>query len=78
MWRVGVLWRDGDLYFTSGPGTGKARSLAAYPACTGLVVDGVARRVTGASTWEQVAARYRDIGWPAEVVGDAFAGCCAG
>jgi hypothetical protein len=31
---VGAGWLDGDLYFTSGPGTRKARNLAANPACT--------------------------------------------
>jgi hypothetical protein len=77
---VGVLWHDGDLYFTSGPGTRKARNLAANPACTisvglagiDLVLDGEATRVTDPSTLEQVAALCRDTGWPAEVDGDAF------
>jgi hypothetical protein len=77
---VGVLWLDGDLYFTSGPGTRKARNLAANPACTisvgldgiDLVLDGDATRVTDPSTLEQVAGRYREQGWPAEVDGDAF------
>jgi hypothetical protein len=31
---IGALWFDGDLYFTSGPETRKARNLAANPACT--------------------------------------------
>ncbi|WP_425456974.1 pyridoxamine 5'-phosphate oxidase family protein [Actinomadura hallensis] len=31
---VGALWYDGDLYFTSGPGTRKSRDLAANPACS--------------------------------------------
>jgi len=31
---VGAVWLDGDLCFTSGPGTSKARNLAANPACT--------------------------------------------
>ena len=31
---VGVVWLDGDLYFTSGPATRKARNLAANPSCT--------------------------------------------
>src|SRR6266508_3411494 len=31
---IGALWLDGDLYFTSGPGTRKARNLSANPACT--------------------------------------------
>ena len=47
---VGALWLDGDLYFTSGPGTRKARNLAANPACT------FASRWT-ASTWSWRARR---------------------
>lgn len=77
---IGTLWLDGDLYFTSGPGTRKARDLAANPACTisarldgiDLVLDGRAVRVTDQPTLEAVAARYREGGWPAEVEGDAF------
>jgi hypothetical protein len=77
---IGALWLDGDLYFTSGPGTRKSRNLAANPACTiswklngiDLVLEGEATRVTDRPTLEQVAARYREGGWPAEVEGDAF------
>jgi pyridoxamine 5'-phosphate oxidase-like protein len=77
---VGVVWVGGDLYFTAGPGTRKARNLAANPACTisvglngiDLVLEGEAARVTDAPTLERLAARYRGIGWPAEVEGDAF------
>jgi Pyridoxamine 5'-phosphate oxidase len=77
---IGALWLDGDLYFTSGPGARKARNLATNPACTislrlpdmDLVLEGDAARVTDVPTLERVAARYRERGWPAEVVGDAF------
>jgi Pyridoxamine 5'-phosphate oxidase len=77
---VGALWLDGDLYFTSGPGTRKSRDLAANPACTvsarlngiDLVLEGEAARVTERPTLELVAGRYRDGGWPAEVEGDAL------
>jgi hypothetical protein len=31
---VGAIWDEGELYFTSGAGTRKARNLAANPACT--------------------------------------------
>jgi hypothetical protein len=70
----------GELYFTSGAGTRKARNLAANPACTisvkltgvDLVLEGEATRVTDAETLERLAGRYRDGGWPAEVEGDAF------
>ncbi len=77
---IGALWFDGDLYFTSGPGTRKARNLAANPACTisvrlgdlDLVLEGEATRVTDRPTLEEVSARYRAGGWPAEVEGDAL------
>jgi hypothetical protein len=77
---VGVVWHDGDLYFTSGPGTRKARNLRANPACTisvrlpgiDLVLEGEAHRSTDPDRLESVAALYRDAGWPCEVDGDAF------
>jgi hypothetical protein len=77
---IGARWRDGDLYFTSGAGTRKARNLAANPACTiavrlagiDLVLEGEANRVVDRPTLEELAALYRAGGWPAEVVGDAF------
>ena len=77
---IGALWTDGDIYFTSGPGTRKSRNLAANPACTistrleriDLVLEGEASRVTDQATLEAVAALYREGGWPAEVEGDAF------
>src|SRR6266542_293058 len=77
---LGAAWLDGDLYFTSGPGTRKARNLASNPACTfavglegiDLVLEGEAARVTDPPTLERVARLYREGGWPAEVEGDAF------
>ena len=77
---VGGAWVDGDLYFTSGPGTLKSRNLAANPACSvsvrlpgiDLVLEGSAHRVTDAPTLEHVAAVYRTGGWPASVDGDAL------
>jgi hypothetical protein len=77
---VGGLWLDGDLYFTSGPGTRKSQNLAANPACTisvrvegiDLVFEGEAARVTDTETLERAAGMYREDGWPCEVAGDAF------
>lgn len=77
---VGALWYDGDLYFTSGPGTRKSRNLAENPACTmsmslegiDLVMEGKAVRVTDGPALERLAGLYRGQGWPAEVAGDAF------
>ena len=55
---IGAIWLDGDLYFTSGPGTQKARNLATNPACTisvrlegiDLMFEGRAIRVTDEPT----------------------------
>jgi hypothetical protein len=77
---VGVVVHDGDLYFTSGPGTRKSRDLKANPTCSiavklagmDLTLDGEAVTVTDPSTVETLAARYRDLGWPAHVDGSAF------
>lgn len=77
---VGAVWLDGDLYFTSGPATRKARNLATNAACTisvkldgiDLVLEGEAHMVTDQPTLEQAAQLYRQSGWPAAVQGDAF------
>jgi hypothetical protein len=77
---IGAVWFEGDVYFTAGPGTRKARHLAANPACTlsvrlsdiDVVLEGEAARVVDSTTLEQLAGLYRDVGWPAEVEGDGF------
>jgi hypothetical protein len=77
---IGAMPMDGELYFVSGAGTRKSRNLAANPACTvsarlqgiDLVLTGEAHRVVDRPTLDRVAARYRELGWPAEVAGDAF------
>lgn len=77
---VGAIWHDGDLYFTSNLNTRKSRELAVNPACTvaaglegiDIVFEGEAKRVTDPNTLAQVAAIFRDGGWPAEVEGDAI------
>ena len=77
---IGAQWHDGYLYFTSSPAARKARDLAANPRCTisvrlpgiDLVLEGKAAVVTDPGTLEQVAAGYRDGGWPAQVEGDAL------
>ncbi len=76
---IGPQWRDGDIFFVSGPGTRKSRNLAANPACTlsirtptgDVVLEGTAERVTDPAV-PRVAAYYREGGWPARVDGDAF------
>jgi Pyridoxamine 5'-phosphate oxidase len=78
---VGVIWHDGDLYFTSGSDTRKARNLKATPACSlavnlpgmDLTLEGEATIVTDSATLETAASTYRELGWPARVEGNAFA-----
>jgi len=77
---IGALWHEGQLFFTSGPGTRKAKDLEANPAATisvrlqgiDLVFEGVARRVIDVPTLEAPASHYRNDGWPVKVDGDAF------
>jgi hypothetical protein len=77
---VGAIWHDGDLYFTSGSTTRKSRNLATNPSCTfavklpgmDLTLEGEAIVESEQVVLEEVAAIYRDIGWPVEVASDAF------
>ena len=77
---VGALWEDGDIYFTSGPGTRKSRNLAENAACTmstrvpgiDLVFEGTATRVTDPATLERIAERFRSGGWEPQVEGDGY------
>jgi pyridoxamine 5'-phosphate oxidase-like protein len=79
---IGAQWLDGDLYFTAGPGTRRARNLAADPIATisvrhqgiDLVFEGEATRITDPAVVERAAARFREGGWPAETKGDEFTG----
>ncbi len=78
--RVGAVWYDGDIYFTSNLETRKSRNLAENPNAAiatqlpdmDLVLEGKATPVSDAETLEALAAIYRDGGWPAEVAGDAL------
>ena len=77
---VGVVWYDGDLYFTSGPRTRKARNLANNSACSiavklpgmDLTFDGEAALVTEPEILRCVVEIYRQLGWPAEVTVNAL------
>lgn len=77
---VGVVVWDDDLFFTSGPGTRKARNLGANASCTlsmrldgiDLVLEGEARRDSDPRTLAAVALAYVQGGWPAQVEGDAI------
>jgi nitroimidazol reductase NimA-like FMN-containing flavoprotein (pyridoxamine 5'-phosphate oxidase superfamily) len=78
--RVGAIWHDGDMYFTSNQASQKARNLAQNPHATltthlpdlDLVLEGKVSLVSDPATLEAVAAIYRSGGWPAEVEGDAL------
>ena len=64
----------------SGPGTRRARNLAANPACSvsvrlnglDLTLEGEAEHVADPATLERVAAVYREGGWPATVESGGF------
>lgn len=79
---IGAIWMEGDIYFTSGPDTRKARNLAENPACTisakletlDIVFEGEAKRVTDDEILERVAAMCRETGWPVHVEKGAFTG----
>jgi hypothetical protein len=77
---VGPAWVDGEVYFTSGPGTRKSRNINVNPACTlsarlpglDLVLEGDATRVTDSATLEKAVQAWHAGGWPARVEGDAI------
>jgi hypothetical protein len=77
---VGAIWVDDALYFVSGPGTRRARNLAANPACSvsvrlrglDLTMEGEAHRIADPATLERVAAVYREGGWPATIMDEGF------
>jgi Pyridoxamine 5'-phosphate oxidase len=72
---LGALWVDGTFWFETGDGTRKARNLARDARCSlsvatqefDLIVEGVAEKVTDASTVAAMAKRWADAGWPAQV-----------
>jgi len=76
---VGAGWHDGDLYFTSGPGSKKSRQLAENPAASisvrlpgiDLVFEGEVERVTDRPTLDALVPKFNAGGWPATVDGDA-------
>jgi hypothetical protein len=77
---VGAVWDDGDLFFTSGPGTRKSRNLATSPDASisvsldgiDLVFEGRVERVTDRPTLERATKVWNAGGWPAEVHDDAL------
>jgi nitroimidazol reductase NimA-like FMN-containing flavoprotein (pyridoxamine 5'-phosphate oxidase superfamily) len=68
---LGVLWVDGALYFNAGPGTRKAKNLAADARCVitvathpfDIVVEGEAVKVTDDAELRRIADVYAAEGW---------------
>lgn len=79
---IGPIWLDGEIFFTSGPGTRKSHNLATNSACTisaslpgiDIVFEGEAARVTNGATLQKVSAHFREGGWPVQAEGDALTG----
>jgi hypothetical protein len=79
---VGAGWHDGNVYFTTGARTRKARNLAAQPACVfsvslqglDLVLEGQASRVDDPEVAAKLVERFRAGGWPAELDGVQIVG----
>ena len=77
---LGVLWIDGACYFTAGPGTRKAKNLAANPHCVitvathefDLVIEGEAAKVTEEAKLQRIADAYTSEGWAPTVRDGAF------
>lgn len=77
---IGVVTIDGDLFFTSGPGTRKSRNLAENPNAAitvrlgdiDLILEGEARRTADPAHLAAAVARFREGEWPAEVASDAI------
>lgn len=79
------IWRDGAFYFLAGPGTRKARNLAADARCAvgtssttnpslDLVLEGVATAVADPGEVRRLAEAFGALGWPLEVRDDGLYG----
>ena len=77
---IGPIWLDGDMYFSCGLQSQKAKNLAANPACTlstrlpgfDVTIEGTAARLDDPVILARVAAQFVSGGWPAEVQGEAL------
>lgn len=77
---AGIRWYDGDLYFLSGPGTRKARNLAANPVCSiamnlgelDLMLEGEAAPTDDPTLLDAVGDLVRQAGWPVELTAGGF------
>jgi nitroimidazol reductase NimA-like FMN-containing flavoprotein (pyridoxamine 5'-phosphate oxidase superfamily) len=72
---VGAVWIDGTFWFQTGDRTRKARNLGRDPRCAiavsthgfDLVIEGTAEKVRDPAPVSAAAARWAELGWPAEV-----------
>jgi hypothetical protein len=72
---IGALWFDGAFWFETGESTRKGRNLARDGRCSlsvttdefDLTVKGEAHKVTEPAAVADVARRFAEDGWPAEV-----------
>ena len=77
---IGHIWHEGAIHFATGPAVRKTRNLLADSRCSiagaltdyDVVFDGTAERVTEPALLAALVAKYNDVGWPAEVEGDAI------
>ena len=77
---IGPVWFDGDFYITGSLNSRKIKNLMANPNATlsirlpgfDVTLEGTVSQVDDPDTLTQVAALYRQDGWPAEVAGDAL------
>lgn len=77
---IGHIWHDGGIHFATGPAVRKTRNLLADSRCSiagamqdyDVVFDGTAERVTDPDLLAALVAKYNEVGWPAEVEGDAI------
>jgi hypothetical protein len=77
---VGIVWTDGKVFFTSGPGTRKSKNLSSDPHCTvtiateqfDIVIEGQASRVTDDATLGRLADLFSFEGWEPTVREGAF------
>jgi hypothetical protein len=77
---IGHIWHEGAIHFATGPAVRKTRNLLADSRCSiagaledyDVVFDGDAERVTDPALLTAIVAKYNEVGWPAEVEGDAI------
>lgn len=77
---LGIVWTDGNVYFTSGPGTRKSRNIAGNPYGAisiathpfDIVIEGPVRQVTDDALLHRLADLFGAQGWRPTVRDGAF------